>query len=82
MTDGAHVLMYSLGLELHVQEHAPDAPGGEVVMVDTVRRVRAHVAQLILVHVLPPLFLHQGLVLGGDVGVHKRLGPGGCLLQL
>ena len=77
MTDGAHILPPVLWLELHVQEHAPDAPGRKVVVVYAGGGVRAHAAELVLVQVLPLLLLHQGLVSGGDIGVYMRPGPGG-----
>ena len=68
MANGAHVGS-SLVLHLHVQEHAPGIPGGEVVVVNAGGGVRAHGTDLVTVLILPRLAVHQCHVVQGDVRV-------------
>ena len=68
MANGAHVGS-SVVLHLHVQEHAPGFPGGEMVVIDARGGVRAHVADLVTVPVLPHLGVHQCHVHKLGVGI-------------
>ena len=72
MADGTHVGS-GVVFHFHVQEHAPVIPGGEMVVIPASGGVRAHIADLVTVLVLPHLAILQCPVRQGDVGVPSWL---------